>query len=511
MLGTLFQGKGERHPLSEARALKQVLAGLPIDNAFKALDEINGWLESCVADTLSGAERFEIVRQMDEAARPHLKRLGRDYLTSPRLSRSEENRLWTLQQDCRRLLAQGYELCLTEAAAGKSGAEAYKTSLPLLVTRLIATLGAIVKWDHFRYGPIAGALWQRLGRAYLFAEAGGFAGKSIAAYPGPGGVTSPQAEYLGVLAFEASSPDCLRPLEIELAERLIAHLLPEFVFGAQSTPASVYWIDAAQASPPVRLARLPDTLSPSLRFFQPGAAETRLHALIHILERGGEVPPEIDLGGVYPAKVVLPVLRHLALCWAPVPPQRQHERHRVQHRAQVLPGLAHALVVFSPEFGGRPAGLPVESWAVENVSRSGIGACLKTEGADAPKIGTLLAVQPAGAENWLVGVVRRYQRDSENTAHVGIATLSRRAVSVELRPRAAEPKASAAETPALWLQDDNPAGEVRLVLPRHGFDARTSLTFAYHGRQVFLAPLALVEQGVDHEVARYRASVAAPA
>jgi hypothetical protein len=168
-------------------------------------------------------------------------------------------------------------------------------------------------------------------------------------------------------------------------------------------------------------------------------------------------------------------------------------------------------VVFAPEFGGRPAGLPVESWAVENVSRSGIGACLKIQGADAPQIGTLLAVQPAGAENWLVGVVRRYQRASENTAHVGIATLSRRAVSVELRPRAAESRDSATEMPALWLQDDNPAGEVRLVLPRHGFEARTPLTFTYNGRQVFLMPLALVEQGIDHELARYRASVAAPA
>ena len=37
---------------------------------------------------------------------------------------------------------------------------------------------------------------------------------------------------------------------IELAERLIAHFLPLFVFTAEVRPNNVYWIDAAKAAPP---------------------------------------------------------------------------------------------------------------------------------------------------------------------------------------------------------------------------------------------------------------------
>lgn len=510
MLGKIFQGKSD-HPLADAGELRRVLHELPADNAFRSLDEIMGWLESCEAGDLAGFTRFSIVRQLDEAAQPHLKRLARDYLHSPRLSRSEERRLWTIIHGFWEVVARQYECCLEGAEAKDRNGEQLKPHLPLLTARIIAALGTALKWQHFRYGPVQGDHWVRMGRPYLLAERLGFSGKTLQMYPGQGGVASPAGEYLKVLLFQSSSLDCLLPLEIELAERLIAHLLPDFILTRESGPGSVYWVDAARPMPPVRLAQLPDTLAPTLRFFQPGEAENRLLALIREIERGNEVPASLNLGGSYPAKTVLPVMRHLASYWAPVPPQRQHVRHRVKHRVAVLPGLVNAFVVFSPEFGGKPMGLPLESWIVENVSRGGFGATVQEIKGDWLKVGALLALQPEGAENWVVGVVRRYHRVSDQEAQVGIETLSRRIASVEIRPRAASSYAIDAGAPGLWLQDDNPQGEVRFVLPVHTFDVRESLEFDYNGRRVFLAPVALLEQGGDYEVARYRATVAAPA
>lgn len=510
MLENLFQGKSD-HPLADPRELKRVLSELPADNAFRALDEIMGWLESCQGGELPALARFSVVRQLDEAAQPHLKRLARDYLHSPRLSRSEEKRLWTIIYGFWTVLARHYEACLDAAGQKDKNAEQLKPHLPLLTARIIAALGAELKWAHFRYGPVTDEHWVRLGRPYLLADSEGFSNKSLQMYPGQGGVASPAGEYLKVLVFQASSLDCLLPLEIELAERLIAHLLPDFVFARDSSPQSVYWVDAAKPLPPVRLARLPQEISGTLRFFQPGDAENRLLALIHDVERGGEIPASLNLGGSYPVKTVLPVMRHLASYWAPVPPQRQHVRHRVKHRVAVLPGLVNAFVVFSPEFGGKPMGLPLESWIVENVSRGGFGATIQDVKGDWLKVGALLSLQPEGAENWVVGVVRRYHRLSEHEAQVGIETLSRRVASVEVRPRAASSYAIAAGSPGLWLQDDNPQGEVRFVLPLNTFDVRENLEFDYNGRRVYLTPAMLLEQGGDYELARYRATVAAPA
>lgn len=510
MLSRLFQGKTTNHPLENPQELRRALNEFPADNAFRTLDEVMGWLESLQDATLAGHVRFGIVRQLDEAAQPHLRRLTRDYLLSPRLSRSEEKRLSTIIRGFWSLLARQYERCLEAMPQKDKSTELLKPHLLLLITRLLGALGAELKWSYFLYSPIADSHWSRLGQAYLLAEAEGLSDKDISMYPATSGSSSPAREYVKSLVFQASSLDCLLPRQVELAERLIAHLLPEFAFSRKCDEKSVYWVDANRAMSPMRLAKVPRELSPGLRFIQPGAAETHLLALVKEVQQVGEVPASLNLGGVYPAKVVLPVMHHLASCWSPIPPQRQSERHRVKHRVTVLSGLVNAFIVFSPDFGSKPMGLPMESWVVENVSRGGFGATIADLKGDWLKVGAFLALQPEGAENWIVGLVRRYRRLSNQEARVGIETLSRRVVSIDLRPKMASSYAIVNVIPGLWLQDDNPRDEVRLILPVHSFDSRHSMEFEDQGRRIFLDPIALVEQGGDYEVVRYRATVAAP-
>lgn len=487
-----------------------MLNELPRDNAFRALDEIAGWLESLQqVQDFPPAHLFDVARQLDEAAQPHVRRLARDYLYSPRLSRSEEKRLWTILHGFWHQLAQIYELCQRQLIDRERGGETLKPHAPLLAARLCNALGAVLKWVQFRYGPTPTDLWLRLGRAYLLTEAGGYAGKPLQLYPLQQGATTPSNEYLRVLVFSASSMDCLMPLEIELAEYLIAHFLPGFVFCVDSRPESVYWVDPAKNSPPVRLARLPLDLSTTLRFFQPGEAQQRLLALIDQVQRGGEVPPEFNLGGQYPVRTVLPVMRHLAAYWAPMPPQRRFDRHRVKHRMAVLPGLVNAFVACSPEFGGKPAGLQVESWIVENVSRGGFGATVTEQQGDWLKVGALIAMQPEGGPNWLIGLVRRYQRNNDQEAQVGIETLARKVFSAELEAVDASRYAVAGGTPSLLIQEDNQPGELRVVLPLATFDLQERLQFTHNGRQIVLTPIILVEQGGDYEIARYQAQVRA--
>ncbi|HSG23005.1 MAG TPA: hypothetical protein VLA64_08620, partial [Azonexus sp.] len=228
--------------------------------------------------------------------------------------------------------------------------------------------------------------------------------------------------------------------------------------------------------------------------------------LLNSLEQTGDVPPEINLGGQYYAKAMIPVVRHLATYLAPIPPQRKHDRHRVKHRMSVLNGLINAFVAFSGEFGGRPAGLQLESWVVENVSRGGFGVVLSNIPTEWLKVGALVAMQPEGGENWLLGVVRRYHRLTDNEAHVGIETLARQAISAELKVRTASSYASVAGTPALLILDGNLQGEVRVVLPLSSFDLRESLEYTRDGRRQVLTPVALLEQTSDFELARYRLS-----
>lgn len=501
-LGGFFGQKNE-HPLADPRELRQILAELPTTNAFKALDEIAGWLESLqAADGIPPDRVYEAARQLEDAAQPALKRLTREYLHTARLNRSDEKRLWSINYGFWALLAAAYERCLDKFGEPGRTTEALKPMLPALTTRLIVALGAILKWEQFHYGPSPGALWLRLGRALSVAEANGVAARSLTLRP-LAGTTSAQQEYLKTLVFQAASMDSLLPLEIEVAERLIAHFLPSFVFGGEAQPDSVYWVDLQQPQAPLRLARMPAEARPSQRFFKPGEAHAAIRELVAVLERGSELPPDINLGDQYAPRLLLPVLRHLAAYLAPVPPQRRHDRHRVKHRMSVLNGVINAFVAFSGEFGGRPAGLQIESWVVENVSRGGFGALLANIPGEWLKIGALIAMQPEGGENWLLGIVRRYHRESENEARVGIETIARQAQALELKPHTASSYAAVPGIPALLI-DAEAAGEVRLVMPLASFDLRENLEFTEGGRRIQLEPVALLEQTGDYELARYR-------
>lgn len=505
-LGGLFAQKAE-HPLLDPRELRRILSELPKDNAFKALDEIAGWLESMLGMHDAPLDRlYPVITQLDDLARSHLKRTTREYLNTPRQSRAEEKRLWSINSGVWQLLAANYERCLAVASdKGKVG-EQIKAGFPALCTRLIGAQAAVMKWGQFHYGPTPGTLWSQIGRALLAAEAAGVATK-VVALGATGVLSSAQQEFNKVMAFQAASLDSLLPHEIELAERLIEHFLPYFVFTPTCAHDSVYWIDLCLGQAPLRLAQMPKEARPSQRFFKPGVAHDEIRRLLGLLEQGNDMPAEISLGGQYAAKVLIPVLRHMAAYLAPIPPQRKHDRHRVKHRMSVMHGLINAFVAFSGEFGGRPAGLQIESWVVENVSRGGFGAELANISSEWVKVGVLVAVQPAGGDNWLLGIVRRYSRLTESEARVGIEAVGRQVVSAELKVRSASSYAAVAGTPALLILDSNAPGELRVVLPMASFDLRESLEYTQDGRRHLLTPVALLEQTQDFELARYRHSL----
>lgn len=504
-LGGLLGSKID-HPLADSREMRRVLAELPADNGFKALDEVAGWLESLqTAHDFTAPLLFQVVRQLDEAAQPYLRRLARDYLQASRLSKAEEKRLWTIIHGVWYLLAASYERCLAVAATQGKPAQTLKSSLPLLCARLIATLSALNKWDAFHYGPLSPSLWARLGQACLVAEEAGVATLPVQLYPPQVQPTSVLQEYLKAMVFQASSMDCLQPFEMELAEKLIAHFLPHFIFGPGAQSGSVYWVDLAKDRPPMRLARMPREMSPGLRFFQPGGAHAELEKLVDDLERGKNVPPEINLGGQYHARFLLPVLRHLAAYLAPVPPQRRHDRHRVKHRVTVLSGFIQALAVFGQMAEETVLDLPMASWGVADVSLGGFGALVQGMPPEWLKVGALLALQPEGGDNWVLGIIRRRDRATEAGVRVGIEAIGRQVASVQLRIRAVSEHANSTSVPALWLRDGSEPGEMRFVLPPATFDIGRGMELDDAGQRILLAPVALEGQAtMDYEVARYR-------
>lgn len=491
-------GRGIEHPLADSREVKRVLAELPVDQAVKAVDDLAGWFESLAqAEELRADRLYEVVSQLDQAGQVQMRRLTRDYLDAVRSGKANENALWAHGRFYWEQLAWQYERVAAVASQKDKVGEYVKALMPVIACRLAAALIGQIKWAHFRHERPAGELWTRLGRLYLEAVEKKYAGKVVTPYSATGGTSSVEQEYLRAALLATVSLDALRPHEVEIAERLITHLLPHFVIADQNVPGMLFWIDAASGEPTQRLAKLPYP-SPTVRLLSPGAVADEIVELARATERGN-VPEHIDLGGQYPARIVLKVLRHLASYWSSEPPLREHRRHPVKTRLTVTPGYSQLLAIAT----GGDIGAP-QRWSSENVSLGGFGATVDKRDAGTVGIGSLVSVRPDGADSWLVGLVRRYAKEADGSARVGIQTLSRQASVGEFLPRTSGTYVAGASFKAIVLGDQVIGEEVHVVLPPTRFDLRENLDLRLGEQRYLLLPAECLESTLDFDYARYR-------
>jgi hypothetical protein len=477
----LFGGKAD-HPLADPKEARRILDALPAQEA-KALGELAHWHESVsTAEGFKPGERLQLSGALDEAAQPRLRKLAREYFAATRPSRYQENLLWTQMHEYWRQAglawARSVDACLQASDA---------RGLAVAVVRALRALGQQIKWQHLRYGPIDPAVWGVINNVFGAAEARGIGDARI--------------EFLKAAMFSASSPDGLLPAEIELAERVISELAPGFAIG--NTPL-LFWTDLAQPMAPVRMAK-PPKAAPTLRHFGPGTALARLLEIARKTQASGQVPSDFKVGEANP-EVVLEVLRHLALYWQPEPPARQHPRHSVKSRLAIAHGFDGVVEALggaggaSLDFDAKASG--AESWIVDNVSAGGIGALVPQVKGDWLRVGTLLAMQPDGGANWVVGMVRRVSRTSTHEAKVGIQTLSRAPSLGKFSLRG-----TAGHVGILLPSPVLGSGETSIALKAGIYARGQNLETELQGKQHVFMPQGNPEAGEDYELVRFRGMV----
>ncbi len=472
----LFGGAKPDHPMADRKEARRLLDALPAQD-LKAAEELAHWHESAsTAQGLKPEERAQRIAMIDETGQQRLKKLERDYLTAARgarASRAQENLVWTRIHEYWRQAAQAYVRCID----AKSPPEVILGGLRALAEQL--------KWQQRRYGPIDPAVWGMMNRVYALAEA-----RPIA---------EARPEFLKAAMFAASSPDSLLAHELELAERLIAALAPGFALAKAATPELPYWIDLAQAMAPARALRPPQA-APGLRCFGPGTAAAAVRGMIERIESGRGIASELKLGAGADAELVLGVLRHFALYWAAEPPGRKHARHSMKSSLTVTHGFDGVVQALggageSLDFG-KGAG---ESWTVENVSAGGFGALVPQAKSDWLKVGALLAVQPDGGKNWLVGTVRRLSKLQNRETRVGVRTLSRAPTLSRFALRSTE-----AQGVLLPGQD---AGEAAIALRAGIYAPGENLEASIGGKQHVYLPQGVAERGEDYEIVKFKEMV----
>ena len=490
MLG--FFSKKSDHPLADPEEAKRIFAELSALKPEAAVDEASTWLESLSGlDDFPVALRYQRVVEFDAATIMVARRLAREFYAGPRGSRFEEQKRWQRNQGYWAHLAIAYARCLDDIDHNAKGSNALKTEIGVLYARLLHALAGRLRWTRLRYGSVDGKQWQELGSLYMRAVQQGLVDARVNLYGTTESATTPGTEYLKVLLFHASSIDNLTLQEVGIAERLIAHFLPHFVFSPRPTPECSYWIDALQAEPPCRLVK-PPPATESLRLFGAGQVLQAISALQARIRNTRVVPPEINLGGQYPPEVVLPVLEHLAVCWSPTPPTRKHARHRIASRVDITNGLPaiHWLLT-----GGGNSFGEIESWQIDDISQGGMSAKLPLLRNDWTRVAAIVAMRPENNPAWLVGAVRRFVRESESQGAAGIQTLSK-------TPRALVAAAGAFQTDLILLDPLLTDSSVRILLAPNSWEVGVPMNVMVDGQNWRLHPEERLETESDWMMGR---------
>ena len=497
--------------MADPKQAKVLLAEIPANDSFKAMEEITFWLESLNrTEGFKLDRRFELLDQLDQAGKNHHRKLNQDYLAQ-RLQKFQENRLWTTVFEFWRHLGAGYIACVEGYQAGAAGSLSIRGDLPVISARALRALSLQLKWVLLRYGPVDDRVWGDIGRIFLFAESKGFVNKSTQIYPGAHGVSTVTQEFLKAMMLSASSTDGLQPAQLEIAERTIAHFSPQFVFDTKPSDACNYYFDLSMRKPPSRVIKKAD-ITPTMRFFGAGKAAEGLAGLTQTLVAQGVLPSDVNLGGTYDAATVIEVLKHLAMYWSATPPARNSERRRATARLTIVHGFADVLR-HADSFGSDSldfSGEGLESWVVENVSEGGYGALVPAVKGDWLKIGSLLGLKTDAAPHWSAGVVRRITRDEQQARRVGIQVVARTAVPVRLSPVGPGSSVNATregEGALLLSASPDSNGDISVMLRVDSFTPSQVLEMEVLGRVYVLKSARLVEASQEYDLAKFKFTV----
>jgi hypothetical protein len=240
----------------------------------------------------------------------------------------------------------------------------------------------------------------------------------------------------------------------------------------------------------------PPPAAPGLRCLGAGPALEEVKLLAERIRATDALPSGLNLVQGDSPEMVLEVLEHLSLYWSPQAPERKHQRHRVSSLLTVASGLQGVMNTL-----GAAPGPSAETWVIENVSAGGFGALVPQGKGDWLRVGALVAVQPEGGNNWVVGMIRRVSRSSGQQARVGIQTLSR---APSVSQFALSGTRSATEQGVLLRGNDAASSDVQIALRPGVFAPGQNLEATRDGRRHIYMPTGFGERGDDYEIGRFR-------
>jgi len=496
------------HPLEKKDDAVRLLEQLSDKGPFAALEEMASYLDEVkTAESLRAARALEIVELLDRSARPIVRKLTSEYLTSHQhLTRYQQHRVWFTCHTLLGQLAEGYQTCLARYQAGAVGAAALKSALPKMAGRALRAYGGKIKWTLLYYGEVDPDVWLQMVRLYTMGEALGYNDSIASMYRGERRESSPLREFVRPMMLFMSAPHSLPPMQIEIVDRIAAAWSDAFVISPEGRSGLHYAIERGKSEPPVRVAYRNGHSTQTL-FFGPGDAIARASRCATLLQRSGQVPEDLNLGIDVNPQVLLNTLEHLQRYWWPMQPKRSQPRVQVSDTLRIVHDYDEVSANAGALFLDSPFVSNDESWTLDDESASGCGLIVPKGRGEWLRVGSLVAVRPEKGTTWRAGIVRRIVGRRHGERYVGVQYIGEGGCAVTLFPLETGKRSALTSEGELCVllagAVKNPE-EATLLLRPGVFNLKDSIDMRAYDRRWLLEPVRIMESGEDYEVCVYR-------
>ncbi len=481
-------------PVGSLKSATVWVQELPLADVHRAHIEIVRALSSINENKkMPLKERIRVCMYLNEKAQGLQNKLCRDYLAAmddPHAA--ERNYLQTILAFWDEM-AVAYQICIRSFAQDPS-TKLWPT-IHIITARALHFYAMQAKWAHLRYLPVDGTVWRNLHRLYLFAERENFDKTTIKLFPGSSDETNCLSEYLQPLMLQLANPESLQPLQINQLDQWLDTWAKSLTLERQFRPQrQLYAVNLGDTKPARSLRR--NMLGEKYRYWGVGLLVVTIEKTIEQL-KNGELPARLGLGEDCRLPQCLDLIETVERRWSKKDVQRKHERTPNVKVVHVVHGLDDIIAQLKPGakmrrkkkgetigyevMGLTVGGTPIESdtqgeahlfepvleqWIMENESVSGYGVTFTPSAYGGLRIGSLVGLKPEKAPHFLIGVVRRMNKNPSSKTYVGIETLCQTPIPVELHALPSGDKPAGPHTEAIYLLEMPQAQIARsLLLP----------------------------------------------
>jgi hypothetical protein len=465
MFNLRLRAKG---PLSDVKSAARWLATLPANDPLAMQAAVVAGLQKVAeADAERTPDGLAAIFHVDAHAAALCRTLTAQYIEHATRSSRIEGQLWQALFDLNQAFLLCYQRFAAEVGANPRSGK-WQALLPELTARQIVQLGQDAKIRFYHYEKWIPARWAELHGLFTLACSQQIERHQLS-LGGEARTTTIEHEYLVAVVLQLMNTGNLTPRQLDWLAAQLDEWCAPLRFTLQSSPSTSFYVDLAGRAGLRR--RPPAPLEGRVLFLDTRPLHSLLRQHIAVLEQKIRGEPVSDKAARRSEQLNL-LLRLAGQAdpdFRPVP--RRGERQAASGTVDAIVGFTKIsgylregqsapIPTLDPakSFGGtmelavfgrtlteppdRTAELarrrlaafaaPGGPWEVKDVSETGFRLLAPMTAATTVALGTLVAIRPAGQEEWTLGIVRRMQRLTASRAEIGLQVIANTLVGVQM-------------------------------------------------------------------------------